>query len=277
MANKKDINSSNPFTKVELEPILVDGKEQRNKRVVVTDDNNERHFITAVGQNYQLIHNEILYQAAQDVMSRSDYDFEHLKTYWDGFRYLEYYRSTDPIVEGGNGGYNNLHLGAMWRNAYDKSSLAVLSIYLLCKGCLNQYHSSNLFGQFEIRHVSSDQFTQDSISDALKNLQIGAGNAIKLAPRIKAMEHEVIDVEAVCKAKQANLLPDVRWPDVLDQLNAEKKTQHGLFQAMTNVATHKLPDWSGHRYRESVTEYFLASSEAEQTDQAAYYDSQHLS
>ena len=148
----------------------------------------------------------------------------------------------------------------MWRNSYDKSSLATLSIFILCKGCLNQYHSGNLFGQFEIRHVQSSAFTQASVTDALQNLQIGAENTLKLAPRLKAMQQEVIDVEAVCKAKSSRLLPDNKWPNVLDQLNNEEKTQHGLFQALTNIATHELPDWNGHRYRESCTEYFLKDS-----------------
>lgn len=267
---KVEFTSTNPFAKVEIENIVIDGKEQKTRSVLVTDDTGNRNMVAAVSPSYNLIHNELLRQAADDVMSRSDRNFSHLKTYWDGKRYLEYFRSDDPIADGG------LHLGIMFRNSYDGSSLAMLGIYMLNKGCLNQYHSGSLFGNFEMRHMGSSSFDTVTVEDALRNLQAGAENCIRMAPRIESMKHEVIDVEAVCKAKQKNLLPAAKWPDVLDCLNAEAKTQYGLFQSMTNVATHKLSDWHGHKYREAVTEHFLANGQHKETNKAEYYDHQHL-
>ena len=270
MVNNVQFESNNPMTEVALESSLVDGREQKFRQVLVTDDAGMRHQVASVTQNYSLITNQVIHDAAVDVMSRSDREFEWLKTFWDGKRFIEYHRTTQPIVDGG------LHMGVMFKNSYDGSSLAMLSIFILNAGCLNMYHSGSLFGSFEMRHSGDNSFDNRSIDDSLRNLQTGAESCIRIAPRIEELKRESIDVDDVVKAKQRKLLPDARWPDVIDALATEDRTQFGLFQSLTNVATHKLSDWHGHKHREACTEYFLTRAEGEETAKEKYYDKQHF-
>jgi hypothetical protein len=48
-----------------------------------------------------------------------------------------------------------------------------------------------------------------------------------------------------------------RWGDVLDALAGEDGTAFGLFQALTNVASHRLAGLSAVATGTSITEHFL--------------------
>lgn len=259
MPRVKEIKTDNPFTDVTLEDFEIDGRVQKDRHVVVTDDAMDRHHIVTVSRDYRLIKNEVLYQVGMDVMNRSPYGFKHLKRYWDGFRYIEYYISDEPVLNNVDG-KTGLHIGLMWKNAYDKSSKAVEGVFALHPGCLNQYHSGNLLGLYEVRHSGGNGdnvFDDNSVEDGVKNLQEGVSNLIALAPRFEELNRTALTVPCIKTAYGRNILPDSKWPKVLGRLSSESDTQFGFFQALTHVATHDMPDWTGHNTREKVTEYFL--------------------
>jgi hypothetical protein len=253
---------SNPFAAVDIQPVAVAGEQVPSRIAVrVQDDHGAYQVQGILGRDYQLLPNRKVRDVAEDIMSRAPTDFggfRNLKTLWDGKRYVDYFATNNPIATA-NGKYSplNLNLGLMVWNSYDGTRKVGFEVFCLNPFCTNQYHSRNRFGFFAWRHDPNEAGKID-VDEAMQNISIGVSNIVRVAPAIQELKAKVLTVEMVQAAKAKTDLPQSRWGDVLDALSGEDGSAFGLFQAMTNVASHKLSGLSAVATGTSVTEHFLA-------------------
>lgn len=258
MANS---NFSNPFAEVDIQPVAVAGETVPTRVAVrVRDDHGAYQVQGILGRDYQLLPNRKVRDVAEDIMSRAPAEFggfRDLKTLWDGKRYVDYFASNNPIATV-NGRHKalDLSLGLMVWNSYDGTRKVGFEVFALNPICTNQYHSRNRFGFFAWRH-DPDQAGKIDVDEAMQNIAVGVGNIIRIAPAIQALKDRALTTAMVLDAKGKTDLPQSRWGDVLDALAGEEGTAFGLFQALTNVASHKLSGLSAIGTGTSITEHFL--------------------
>ena len=223
---------------------------------MVNDDNGEPKLSGILSKDYNLIKNSAAKDIGDNIKSRSDYLWEELKCFWDGKKYAHYYISTEPVTEIENGGTHPIHLGIMLRNSYDGSSCFGLEIFACNMQCANQYISRNRFGFFAIKHTDNEAI---NIEDAVTNIGIGAQRLIEVAPKIGELRHKALSVDDIRSAKKNTSIPNSRWGDVIDKLGDGESNKFGLFQAMTNVASHKMTGFNSITVGNTITEHFLST------------------
>jgi hypothetical protein len=255
---------TDPFAPVELTPVHVGGEEVATKVAVrVKADNGKFGVVGFVSPGYQLLSNRRVRDIAEDIMSRTDASlggFRALKTLFDGKRYVDYFASNNPIVAVENGRSTDLMLGLMVWTSYDGTRATGFEIFALNPGCTNQYHERNRFGFFAWRHTNAGSNKID-MDDALLSISTGAQNVIRAAPLLGAMKKRPLSLPRIIEAKQKTKMPQSQWGNILDQLGQEEASEWGLFQAMTNIASHKLSGLSAIDIGSTITKHFLGDPE----------------
>lgn len=255
---------SDPFAEVQLHPVQVAGEEVATKVAVrVKSDSGKFGVVGFVSPDYQLLSNRKVRDIAEDIMSRTDAKlggFRSLKTLFDGKRYVDYFASNNPIVAIQNGTATDLMLGLMIWTSYDGTRKTGFEIFALNPRCTNEYHERNRFGFFAWRHTNGDAGKID-MDDALMSISTGVQNVIRAAPLLGEMKKRPLSLPMIIEAKAHTKMPQSRWGDILDQLGQEEANEFGLFQAMTNIASHKLSGLSAIEIGTTITQHFLGDPE----------------
>lgn len=294
MAGKSKIKSSNPFTDVRMVSSYDgSGNERKNHRVIeiLQDVENRNGFeaepewidIATVGNDYQLIPNEVVKNVADDIMSRCDTEFEaitvsrdkeqRVKQLWNGKSFQMFYRSSEPVAVMNGNRNHELFIGLMFKNSYDLSFSFSIEVFAINGYCTNEYYSRNRFGYFSIRHTPGS-FDRESFefADALNNISAGVQNVVKVVPRLEELTAKPLTVDDICRTKKGLKFPKTSWVDVLDQLDLEEKNHFGLYQALTNVAIHKITGASALTAGNAIGEYFLNGNK---TDNMIHHSGNH--
>jgi hypothetical protein len=269
---------SDPFADVQIDEVSAGGDRVANKIAVrVKDDAGDFQLAGILSAGYGLIPNRKVRDIADDVMSRENalqwggHDlggFDNIKTLFDGKRYVDYFASKNPIASmNGSLEKAGLKLGLMVWNAYDGTRKVGFEVFALNPFCTNQYHSRNRFGYFAWKH-SGDEAGQIDMDDALGSIGNGVTNLIRVAPLIGSLKKTPLALPDLISAKANTDVPPTRWGDVLDVLAKEtgaasaqpggNGTAFDLYQALTNVATHKLSGLSAIDAGSSITEHFFS-------------------
>jgi hypothetical protein len=234
----------------------VAGQEVSKTAVMVIDDEGNKQLAGIQGPEYQLIPNSMAKDTVDDIMSRSAYKWQPLKTLWDGKRYVGMYRTEEKITSFSNGQEHGIYLGLMGRNTYDGSGAFGIEVYALNCVCQNQYINRNMFGFFAIRHTPGEAGKFD-VQDALVNIEKGAQAVIEIAPKLRLLREEPLTTRHIYDARESTSIPTSKWGTVLEQLSKEEQNRFGLFQALTWTASHELTGLSALSIGDSVGSYFL--------------------
>jgi hypothetical protein len=246
---------SDPFVQVGMEEVKVGGQSVPKVGVMIKDDDGKKQCVGILGKDYNLIKNQVAHDTAHDVMSRSKWKWQELKSMWNGRMYIAHYITQKSII---NENDIPLHAGIMVRNAYDGTGCFGFEMFACNLHCTNQYISRNRFGFFAIRHTGKNEF---DIDDALQNVQVGADKLLEVAPVIHSLRKTPLSLPGIIEAKKNTQIPQSKWGDVLDQLAKEEQNHFGLFQAMTYVTTHILTGFTAITIGDGVTEWMLKGKE----------------
>jgi hypothetical protein len=262
----------NAFADVQYDEVVVGKETVANKVAVrVKDDQGNFQLSGILSKSYVLVPNRKIRDIVDDITSRTDErlgGFENPKTLFDGKRYVDYFVSRNPIASmNGSLEKAGLKLGLMAWNAYDGSRKSGFEVFALNGYCTNEYHSRNRFGFFAFKHSESEA-GQIDMDDALNSIWQGVQNIIRVAPLIGSLKKAPLALPDLLSAKENTDLPASRWGDVLDVLGKEvtahsaqpggSGTAFDLYQALTNVATHKLSGLSAIDTGSSITDHFFS-------------------
>ena len=78
------VQVKDPFAPVRLAPVSVNGTSVPQVGVEILNDDGAWEAINIHSQGYQLIPNTLVQQAAREIMSRSDLQWNEEKTIWTG-------------------------------------------------------------------------------------------------------------------------------------------------------------------------------------------------
>ena len=290
MARSEVINAD-PFCSVDIMPL-----EQAPQRGVIRlkDEHGDWQPLEGVSaihnvDSYKLVANSRVYQLAQDVLTRSGFDFdvipenEHSKANrlaWDGRKFSA--KWIIPSVSGDvsdGGTRSKLHLGVEALNSYDGSYKVGIQFYMMNMACFNQFYSGHLLGGFVFGHY--DRAGSDLDTDIQKATEMISGQAETFAralPRIQALSHTKLSngKSSLERFLEINLdtLEDIWRPTwdshILREIHHRGITQKmgrpqvahshnlwGLLNGYSAVATHVLGGFHGVGISRLVTDKFL--------------------
>ena len=247
------------YAPVSLRPVQVDGEEVANKRAVVieNDKTQKPETVSVQSANYKLWSNAVVKDAMDDIMTRSEWGWRHLRQHWDGKRYIDMFITDEPVTSIEDGTTHPIHVGLAGNNSYDGSLMIGAEIYGCNTQCLNQYIARNLFGYFALRHSEGGENGAFDIADALEELTRGAQRVMAVAPRIRQLQQTPLTADLIVKVRQAEVVPARNWGDVLTRLGSEEPNGFGLFQALTAVTSHDITGRSSLTWGEKVGAHFL--------------------
>jgi hypothetical protein len=251
MAREKII-TSDPYTDVDLRPVVVDGHEIDKYAAMVKDDDGNWKNVGIHSAEYNLIKNEIAENTITDVMSRSEYEWEPFKRLWDGKKFMSAHISRNAIAQVRGNVERSMHLAIMARNSYDGSCAFHIEFFAIAIECSNQFLNRNRFGAYIMRHTNSNEW---DIDDAVENISAGGQRLLELAPRFNQMSQTPIDVNYLKNTRNAEIIPDTKWGEVLR--NIEDDTEWGLYNSLTHVASHDIRGFSQITYGEKIGQHFL--------------------
>ena len=251
---------SNPFAEVEITPVTVSGQEITSKMAVrvQADDGEWSKAPSIVSSDYKLIRNDVARDIGDDIMSRSGMPWKSLKTLWDGKRWCAYSITENKIGDITGGADNHpVHVGMMLRNSYDGSGVLGLEMFACNMVCSNQYIERNRFGYFAIRHDNARDF---DVQDAIENVSRGVDNIMAVAPKLSQMRSMELTARGIFDAHRNCTIPKSMWGDVLSRMALEEATVFGLYQALTNVASHQVGGFSSISVGQSIGNAFLSDN-----------------
>ena len=250
---------TDPYADVWLEPVrTAHGDMENRKAVMIKDDDGIPQHIEVVSGDYKLYTNEVVRQIGNDIMTRSQYKWNPLKRYWNPSSpksLTDMFITEERVVPMPNE-RDDIKLGVAFRNAYDGSSLLSVELFLCYLACANQWIARNVFGFFALRHVVGAHDEIDII-DAVEQVTTGAERMARMAPVVGELLGTDLTVDRLVECRNKILLPDQLWGRVIERLGKEQKTEFGLLQSMTAVASHDMKTMSALNYSDRIGTYFL--------------------
>jgi len=259
------IQTTDPCCPVKLEPVTVAGAEVPKLAVMVQDDKEQWRLSGMVSESYNLVPNEKVMQIADDIMTRSPYNWSPfgnekrtLGRHWDGRKFIQTFWTDETAFKVKGKLTRTARIGLMIRNSYDGSSVFSMEFCLCFLECLNQFVHRNRFGSFVIRHSGSDFDVDDAI------LQVGEGGErlMAFAPHLEGLQEKPIGIPDVARFVKQDLIPKSKIDRLLDKI--EDETEWGLMQAATDVVTHDCTGLRSFGHHQKIGEHFLKGAVVEE-------------
>ena len=159
----------NPYTEVRKVPLFYGGL-QSNAFSVQTMQEEKWKEVGNVSNNYLLVPNEEVKDMADDVITDTGLDWEPLKRFWDGKRYMDSYicKSETQAVKPGD----DVGLGISFWNSYDGSTALSFRLFMVRLLCTNGMLSKHFFHTYRFKHDKSNENYYEeitNISDIIRN------------------------------------------------------------------------------------------------------------
>jgi len=247
------VQVKDPFAPVRLAPVSVNGASVPQVGVEILNDDGDWEAINIHSQGYQLIPNTMVQQAAREIMSRSDLQWNEEKTIWTG-RFLSLMYRSDRIIEVPALG-DAVSLGLRVENSYDGSAKFRLVLMAFVLSCTNGMMSPRFFTTYTMRHSVENRLDLRGAVDLLNN---GVTMLQDLAPRISSLAGIRLNVKLLAEVAKNIDLPNRDWGPILQNLGSAK-TLWDLMQEVTHQLTYNGRGRALITTSEQVGDYFIGN------------------
>lgn len=247
------VQVKDPFAPVRLAPVSVNGTSVPQVGVEILNDEGAWEAINIHSQGYQLIPNTLVQQAAREIMSRSDLQWNEEKRIWTG-RFLSLMYRSDRIVEVPSVG-DAVSLGLRVENSYDGSAKFRLVLMAFVLSCTNGMMSPRFFTTYTMRHSVENRL---DLRGAVDLLNSGVTMLQSIAPRIASLASIRLNVKLLAEVAKNIDLPNRDWGPVLQNLG-NAKTLWDLMQEVTHRLTYNGRGRALITTSEQVGDFFLGN------------------
>ncbi len=230
----------NPYTEVRKVPLFYGGV-QSNAFSVQTMQEEKWKEVGNVSDNYLLVPNEEVKDMADDVISDTGLDWEPLKRFWDGKRYMDSYicKSETQAVKPGD----DVGLGISFWNSYDGSTALSFRLFMVRLLCTNGMLSKHFFHTYRFKHDKSNENYYDEItnvSDIIRNSGDKVENMTKNLTRLDEMGFGTATMREL-RLDKLSELPVTLWGKIVDRYLAkyEGGSCWDFLNAGTDVLWHE--------------------------------------
>ena len=235
----------NPYAEIRKVPLDYNGIQSSaySVQIVKEDKWNE---VGVVGNNYMLLPNKEVRDAATEVADASIIDFKHDKTFFDGRRFV-YSLKSDKVVGDINKG-DDLALGMQFWNSYDGSKSFGFSMMLYRLICTNGMMSKTFLNSFRFKHEPNSEGWEenlDTVTNSINATADGSGNMGVFLKSLRKLNELNVNVDTLGSLRHEHLkdIPVGTWGTIVDRFTHPKSTNNttgwGLLNSATDILWHK--------------------------------------
>jgi hypothetical protein len=255
---KRTISTSDPFAPIARVPLYTPSGVQSSRYAIVLDPHGEHEEVGIVSEDYNLVENRKVVEAAERVIDEARLDAQQGKHLFDGRRFRQRWVLQKATFDVAPGDVVALTLDA-W-NSYDGSARFGLAFNLQRLVCSNGMVVDQLLGGFRFKHNSTHGSDFDrEVEDAVGRLQQLARSVHRLAPQFQQMTQKRLSIKGI---QQSFADLDISRPLVADIfLGLEGTTVWQVYNGYTDVLT-KMNTFASEGLNRRVTSYFLEKGTA---------------
>jgi hypothetical protein len=246
------ISTMNPYAEIRKVPLDYNGMQSSAYSVQYLKEDKWSE-VGVVSNKYMLLPNSEVKQAADQVASEVNHDFEPDKTFFDGKRFIYSFKSTQEFDNISTG--DDLAFGMQFWNSYDGSKSFGFSMFLYRLICSNGMMSKKFFNNLRFKHEPNSENWQESLDSVVQSIngtvQQGyngngmIGSFVHLLGKLSKL-NVTTDILGDIRHKNAGMLSKIpvgTWGPIVDRFtdpnSPNDKTGWGLVNSATDILWHK--------------------------------------
>ena len=250
MPRTQSVNVS-PFAPVELQPLLTADGDKTNRCAVILDPDGIREQVGVVSNDYKLISNRAVIDAAEEIIRNTDLQFKDHHTMWNGKQFRRRYILPDLVREVQVGDVVALALDI--RNSFNGSLTVGIAFNMLRLECENGLICCSLLGGFALKHLGDKNFETELnlASESILNLGQRLDNIL---PVFSEMTRKGMDRADIQQFFRKTDLPMSSRAKIFDSIVDD--SQWAVYNSATELFT-QADTFHAENMNRKVSDYFL--------------------
>mgnify|MGYP003131460389 CR=1 FL=1 len=210
----------NPYTQVRKVPLFYGGVQSNAFSVQIEQEDNRINRWKEVGNvsnNYLLVPNEEVKDMANDVITDTGLDWEPLKRFWDGKRYMDSYicKSETTAVKPGD----DVGLGISFWNSYDGSTALSFRLFMVRLLCTNGMLSKHFFHTYRFKHDKSNENYYKEITNVSDIIANSGDKVADMTRNLTKLDEMGFGVSTMAELREEKLseIPVTLWGKIVDR------------------------------------------------------------
>ena len=219
-----------------------------------------------VGSNYLLVPNSEVRDLANEIATESKHEWEPMKTFFDGKRYIHFMQCKTETTEITQG--DDVALGMGFWNSYDGSTALQFRTFLVRLLCTNGMITKDFMNLMRFKHNNKSEGYEEQIINAAKVVDNCGEDIETVANRMRSMVETPVDLNEIANMRNTHLshIPVTLWGKISSHfLNKDSdKILDGdvnmwdFYNACTDILWHeKKPTMASFEHNQVITDKLL--------------------
>ena len=219
-----------------------------------------------VGSNYLLVPNSEVRDLANEIASESNHEWEPMKTFFDGKRYIYFMQSkseTTEITEG-----DDVALGMGFWNSYDGSTALQFRTFLVRLLCTNGMITKDYMNLMKFKHDKTSEDYEEQIIKAAKVVDNCGPDIETVVKKMRKMVETPCNLNTLAGIRNTELsdIPVRLWGKIssnflnenADAIHDNEARVWDFYNSCTNVLWHEeKPTMASFEHNQRITDTFL--------------------
>ena len=223
-----------------------------------------------VGSNYLLVPNSEVRDLANEIATESKHEWEPLRTFFDGRRFIYFMQSKTETTEIAKG--DDIALGMGFWNSYDGSTALQFRTFLVRLVCTNGMITKDFMNLMRFKHNNKSEGYEEQIINAAKVVDNCGEDIETVAKRMRSMVEMPVDLNRLAYIRQSHLshIPVTLWGKISRQFldgygwnnlnNRIDVNMWDFYNACTDVLWHEeKPTMASFEHNQSITDKLLGA------------------
>ena len=216
--------------------------------------------------NYLLVPNSEVRDLANEIATESKHEWEPMKTFFDGKRYIHFMQCKTETTEITQG--DDVALGMGFWNSYDGSTALQFRTFLVRLLCTNGMITKDFMNLMRFKHNNKSEGYEEQIINAAKVVDNCGEDIETVANRMRSMVETPVDLNEIANMRNTHLshIPVTLWGKISSHfLNKDSdKILDGdvnmwdFYNACTDILWHeKKPTMASFEHNQVITDKLL--------------------
>tara|TARA_R100000781_G_C4077712_1_gene126650 strand:- start:156 stop:947 length:792 start_codon:yes stop_codon:yes gene_type:complete len=255
----------NPYQEIRKVPLDFNGVKSSAYAVQRLDEEKGWKEAGVVRENYLLVPNEEVTEAAEKIAQETDIKFEFDREFFNGHSFIYSMKSSDSIGEIKVG--DDVALGLQFWNSYDGSRSFGFSMMLYRLLCTNGMMSKKVFDTYRFKHTPGQdegwQESLDKVVTKINTISSGDEKIDNFILNLQKLEDYRITSKNLGQVRHNHLkdIPTSLWGQILDRFLDPAGQYHsetngwGLLNSATDILWHKdKPNLAGYNQNAKIVD-----------------------
>jgi hypothetical protein len=221
-----------------------------------------------VGSNYLLVPNSEVKDLANEIAMESKHQWEPMKEYFDGKRFLYFMQSKSETTEIAEG--DDVSLGMGFWNSYDGSTALQFRTFLVRLICTNGMITKDFMNLMRFKHNNKSEGYEGEIINAAKVVDNCGEDIETVAKRMRKMVEMPVDLNELSVLRETHLshIPVTLWGKISthflqkesDKIHHNEVTMWDFYNACTDILWHdEKPTMASFEHNQVITDKLLGA------------------